>query len=104
MVVNIDCMQAIFLCSIIDSRIDKVLRQIDHYEERRSYISEETYIEKIAYYKHELRKIASLRESLSKAVSLMSISDILREEFGIDTESIVALHTIDNSIKEELYD
>ena len=90
MVVNIDCMQAIFLCSIIDSRIEKVLRQIDHYEERRRFISEDTYITKIAYYKHELNKIASLRDSLSKVVSIMSMSDILEEEFGINLDCIVS--------------
>ena len=81
-------MQAVFICSLIDSRLDRLQSNIEHYENRKHYVSYETYITKTSYYRHELQKLLTVRESLSRAISLNSMSDLLREEFGIDIESI----------------
>lgn len=81
-------MQAVFICSLIDSRLDRLQSNIEHYENRKHYVSYETYITKTSYYRHEFQKLLTVRESLSRAISLNSMSDLLREEFGIDIESV----------------
>ena len=88
MIVSLDCMQAVFLCSLVDSRLDRIQTNIEHYEERKHYVSYETYITKTSYYRHEYHKLFSVRETLSRAISIYTMSDLLREEFGIDVESI----------------
>ena len=88
-------MQAVFICSLIDSRLDRLMSNIEHYEERKNYVSYETYITKTSYYRHEYQKLFSVRDSLARAISINSMSDLLREEFGIDTDSIDYITKLD---------
>ena len=88
MKIDLSCMQALYFRGLIDKRIDRLNRDYKHYQDRRKYVSEETYYMRTSMIEYELGRLDGVRDELTRIIAIMAVSEGLLLEMGVSIDSL----------------
>lgn len=88
MKIDLTCMQALYFRGLIDKRIDRLKRDYRHYQDRRKYVSEDTYYMRTSMIDYEMSRLDGIRDELTRIIAIMAVSEGLLLELGVDINSL----------------
>lgn len=86
MKIDLDFIDAWYLRALIEKRMIKLDKELEHYHERRNFISEEVYQTKTSIFTYELDSLIKLRRELTRIVTLLALSEDILVDLDVCSE------------------